>query len=117
MTTTLRTSSWTVATSDSSPSNIPQYSSSARGRRQRGGEEAHWQKNRQKLGAMRQFQRFFFFKKLLELTVVSQTKNDVRLGVSAIVTAKTAKKATEKRQKCRKLHSLETTSRYYYSTV
>ena len=90
-----RTSSWTAATSGSSPSNIPQCPPSAQVWRRSVGGEARRQKTSPKLGAMGQFLRFFFERRALP--VLSLRKGDVRFRISAIATAKTA---TKKRRKC-----------------
>ena len=101
MTTISRTSSWTAATSGSSPSNTPKYSSKARGRRRAAGGGARRPKKSPKLGRDAAFSAIFFFERRV-LSDLSLCKGDVRPRVSAIATAKTA---TKKRKKCHKSHS------------
>ena len=114
MTTISRTSSWTAATSGSSPSNTPKYPSKGRGRRRAAGGGARRQKKSPKLGRDAAFLAIFFFERRA-LSDLSLRKGDVRSRVSAIVTAKTA---TKKRKIAtnRKARN-EPTSRYFYSAV
>ena len=103
MTTISRTSSWTAATSGSSPSITPNYPSKGCGRRRAaGGGARRPKKSLAKVGRCdAAFLAICFFDRRM-LSDLSLCKGDVRPRISAIATAKTA---TKKRKNCHKSQS------------